>query len=231
MWVRKIAIYKAGVPAAVLNANLSTSVALASSAIGANGQIVNQVWVGDSITEGYLSSYSFPAQVNAVQPFSFQSQNQGVTGAKVSTTLAGTSPNKMADTVLLSQSYNSAASLNVAPTLLGVNDLGAGATAAAIYANLQTLWSDERAAGYKVVAMTLIDSPYNETTRAAINADIKSNTSLYDALVDLAADPTMGCNGCAANATYFNPDQLHPTTAGDTIIANDILAVIGTLGL
>ena len=116
----------------------------------------------------------------------------------------------------------------------GVNDGVAGASAATIYDRLKTWWAAARAAGAKVVACTEIDAQnagadavsWHSTLYPALNVLIKSDPSLYDALVDLGADARLQD---ATNLTYFTSDQIHPTTAGYGVIAALVRPVIEAL--
>lgn len=193
---------------------------------------VNEVFIGDSITHGTGGVTPYPTQVLSQQPSTYSVENEGVGGATTISTIYGTTPNTLPLASILSGDRNGAKNVNVMFTLLGVNDICSyGAAASDVYVNLQNIWRIGRQYGYKVVAMTLIDSNcYNQGVIITLDSLIRSIPSYYDALVDLAADPTMGCVDCANNKMYFI-DGVHPTTAGDTIIAQAILAAIYSVPL
>jgi lysophospholipase L1-like esterase len=62
--------------------------------------------------------------------------------------------------------------------------------------------------------------------RNEVNSLIVADTSFYDAIVRLDLDPVIGCDACAANTTYYNADGLHPNTAGENVIAADLVSVL-----
>lgn len=41
----------------------------------------------------------------------------------------------------------------------------------------------------------------------------------FDGVIDAGAILAMGCDGCYTNSTYFQGDNIHPTTAGHLLIA------------
>ena len=93
----------------------------------------------------------------------------------------------------------------------GTNDLGQGRTDAQIYADLQTLWANAKADGYRVIAYTVPPATGytvpQEAYRVALNTSIKSDKSLYDWLVDLSTiypDPS--------DTTYYQVDGTHFNT-------------------
>lgn len=113
----------------------------------------------------------------------------------------------------------------------GANDV-TNETAPVAYDRLKTWWALARATGYKVVACTLpagapaaAGGGYN-TRRNSLNTLIKSDTSLYDALADLAANTNIGDDGDQDNTTYFNTDKLHLTTAGYGVVATIVAAAV-----
>jgi len=106
--------------------------------------------------------------------------------------------------------------------LAGTNDWFYSRTAAQIYGDLKTLWASARADGFKVVAMTIMPATFSgyEGGAAAVNPLILSDPSLYDYMVrtDLVLpDPT---------DTDLIADGLHPTTAGQILIAKEVSRVL-----
>jgi hypothetical protein len=61
--------------------------------------------------------------------------------------------------------------------------------------------------------------------RDTVNTSIHADSSYYDVLADFAANATMGCDTCSANATNF-PDGEHPSPAGHALLAPIALAAI-----
>ena len=96
-----------------------------------------------------------------------------------------------------------------------------------------------RAAGWKVAVVTILPrisdvSDSFNSRRSTINAAIATWVGVHcDAIVDFAADPTMGPNSAANgvstyNATYY-ADGVHPTNAGHVILETVYRAVINSL--
>jgi lysophospholipase L1-like esterase len=87
----------------------------------------------------------------------------------------------------------------------------------------------QRAAGWnKIAVLTILPqttSGFN-AFRDAANALIVADTSFYDAIVRLDQDSVLGCDACAANTTYYNTDGIHPTTAGENLLAADVVPVL-----
>jgi hypothetical protein len=103
------------------------------------------------------------------------------------------------------------------------NDLGAGTAAATIYANETILWAANRARGSKVIAFTeqpRIDGTTINNQRIALNALIRSDSTLYDCLIepDLYFTDT-------ADLTTFTSDG-HLTAAANKYLASKIAAAI-----
>lgn len=119
--------------------------------------------------------------------------------------------------------------------MCGTNNIVADSAAVA-YAALQGIWSQAKADGFKVIAMTI---PYGSSTSAtnvkvdAYNSAIRGggfpSSNLYDYLIDVnnfLADPF--------DPLYFQSDHLHPTTFGNTVLArraNDAMSYFGSNGI
>lgn len=113
-----------------------------------------------------------------------------------------------------------------------------GASAATAYANVVT-WCNARkaaavAAGctkFKLLWCTFLPSlSVSNVTRATVNANLRANWPTFcDGLIDLAADTTMGQDGQNTNLTYYNADQIHPTDAGNAIIASYFSAAVNAI--
>ena len=101
-----------------------------------------------------------------------------------------------------------------------------GDTAAQVETALTDYASGRRAAGYKVVLATCLDSSAignggsEDVIRNTVNTWLRANwASIADGLADVASDPTIGCEGCYTNGTYFYSDGIHLTAAGEAIAA------------
>lgn len=118
---------------------------------------------------------------------------------------------------------------NILVIWLGTNDLAGGTSAATLYSTWQSACAAAHTAGWKVVAATVVDrANINETVRATYNTDLRNDTC-WDALADVGGNAQIGCNGCTANATYFNSDQTHLTDAGQAVAAGIFETAINLL--
>ena len=121
----------------------------------------------------------------------------------------------------------------------GTNDIGQFATAtpgvagAVLYHEyaapmIQLL----KAQGFRVLIATLLPrsdtlmTGAKQTERTAYNALVIANSGGADAVLNLAADATMGN---PTNLAYWNPDALHPNPAGQAYLAGPYQAAIDPL--
>jgi len=113
----------------------------------------------------------------------------------------------------------------------GTNDIFLNNTSGAnTWTLLQTYLNARTSAGWPAnhicVVTMLPRQGSQESNRTAYNNAIRSNQAGMGYLIaDAGADPTIGCAGCDSNATYYS-DTIHPTAAGQQIIANLIGAQI-----
>jgi lysophospholipase L1-like esterase len=111
----------------------------------------------------------------------------------------------------------------------GGNDVASSRSYASITSNLEAMYSKARAAGKKVVAVTMIRGPgatvaaqldtkkrVNQWILTQSGADIKVNT--YDLFVAPGSD--------TGNAAYFGSDLSHPNALGKEVIAKAVFAAI-----
>lgn len=108
----------------------------------------------------------------------------------------------------------------------GANDLGSS-DGTTLFNRLRAYWRRARAAGFKVVAFTLIprskESQQLSTERALANALIAAALSEYDYLIDVAKIPQLQD---PQDANYYRPDGIHLRSAGNERIAERINDVI-----
>jgi lysophospholipase L1-like esterase len=122
----------------------------------------------------------------------------------------------------------------------GTNDMNAGATGAATYANLVAYCNARRAAagaaGLKIVVLTTIartltaisDAQF-EIDRLAYNALIRANYATFaDALVDIATDTHFDAPADTNDTTYY-VDKTHLTVAGYAIVAAAVKVALASL--
>jgi acyl-CoA thioesterase-1 len=173
--------------------------------------------IGDSLTSGVGAGTGedYPSQMEDLLNETVTLSNTGVGGITAATIASDTLRN-------ISQ-YTSALRRNVICIWAGTNDLLADTSAADTYDELKTLWAAARTAGHRVVAATVIArgnfSGPQETARVALNALIKSDPTLYDALADLAFLPQFDTQADCSNTTYYNADTIHLVAAGYAVVA------------
>lgn len=126
----------------------------------------------------------------------------------------------------------------------GTNDLFFGASAATTYSRIVTYATARKAAGWRVVILSILPRSAGtppptfeadrQTVNAALLADfptatgqtrITSGGAYADYLIDVGADPTIGCAGCQTNTTYY-ADLVHLTNAGYAIVADYVKKAI-----
>lgn len=122
----------------------------------------------------------------------------------------------------------------------GTNDLYTnGVTGQQAYDNLMTYVTTVRGYGAKVVVCTVIARDYALDPAdlmdriAAYNTLIRNNTSNFDAVCDLAADPVFDTRADASNTTYYNADKIHQAQGGQdqvvTLLTATLIALLATL--
>ncbi len=185
---------------------------------------------GDSLTYGTGATHGvndYPTQMQALLggTTAWRVNNQGTP----SETLAQMEANAAATVDI---QYETPRTENICIIWGGTNDLvlvGVATTET----RLQTYCNSRRAAGWKVIAVTCLPrneaNPF-EANRQAYNTWIRAQgTGLYDALVDIAADPRIGDAGDNTDLTYYDADQTHLNNAGYAVVAALALAQVATL--
>jgi lysophospholipase L1-like esterase len=114
---------------------------------------------------------------------------------------------------------------NVLVVWEGTNDLYFGATADEAYEHLARYCRERRAAGWKVVLLTILPrggpgTPADfEQRRQAVNARLRLNWPEFaDGLADVAADPALG----SLNAVYYL-DGVHINNVGHIVVARYVI--------
>lgn len=175
------------------------------------------VAVGDSLGFGYFTSnapftshpYLLQAALNS-GPAQWALENlsiPGITAATVDANFAAMT----APFFALSRTNK------VGLVLPGTNDLTNGLTESQLQASLLSIISKMRAAGAtKIGLATLTPHPAYQAAINTHNTWARSLPGGADFLLDYAAGANLTD---ATNTTYFNPDQLHLTDAGQTAMA------------
>lgn len=187
----------------------------------AQGTRKGVVCVGDSLTAG-LGGTPYPDQLQTSLGTDYQVSNMGIQGVHLDTEW-------VANRALVA--YPTAShTLDAEVVLIGRNDLAASSrTALQMEADFTTYWAARRAAGYRIVACTVYASTFSapqETERAALNTWMRTQSSAWDVLVDLAADARLADN---TDLTYFGVDQVHLNSTGYGVVAGLVQPVV--LGL
>lgn len=129
--------------------------------------------------------------------------------------------------------YRADADANICLVMAGGGDIKAGGDVSAVYADLQRYCLERRAAGFRVLVVTLLPrtSPAHfEQDRLALNALVRDNwTTFADGLVDVAADSRIGDAMDNLDLKYYRPDGEHLTDAGCAVMAADTAPVLNAL--
>ncbi|MGD0443021.1 MAG: SGNH/GDSL hydrolase family protein [Edaphobacter sp.] len=190
--------------------------------------------IGDSITCGFNGSVC-----NGVTPWTsslsltnqpvYTIQNEGIPGITLRAVL-GSEPNRVAP------ACSSNAGSPVAVVLLGTNDIatlhdGGANTASTITSTMSTLGSEVqvlKGAGCRVFVGTMLSRTGNDEFGTSLDADKDTYDSLIlttakgvgaDGVIDFAANPSLGADGANSNSTFFQADHIHPTAAGQLLLA------------
>lgn len=125
------------------------------------------------------------------------------------------------------------ADADICIVMAGGGDFGAGGDPQTVYDGLRTYCAARRAAGFKVVVLTLLprrDRQDFNAARVTYNTALREHWSSFaDGLADVAADPRMGGDGADLDPLYFS-DGLHPTSAGYAVMAEAVAPVLETIG-
>jgi lysophospholipase L1-like esterase len=187
---------------------------------------------GDSITlgaVGLVANSRYPNQMDSLSSEALALRNMGRSGLATATILADapTRIDPLFDAIYVRR---------IAVVMMGVNDLrNGGFSTASIIANISAYCTARRAAGFKVIVCTITPATDAGTAgsfaadRATVNASIRTNYPTYaDGIADVGGDATIGGDSAPNNATYYG-DKLHPTAAGNAIIASIIKAAVDVL--
>jgi lysophospholipase L1-like esterase len=185
------------------------------------------VFEGDSITDpttGVVaaSKYYHVAQ-SAITPFP-QGANDAVSGSSIATVITREAT--------VDSWFAPVTGLKVLFLFLGANDMGDGASGFVASVKSYCLARKAASPSLKIVLATVLPQTTTgfNAFRDAVNPLIRADPSFYDAIADFAADPTMGCDSCAAITTYFS-DGEHPTAAGHAILGPIAKAAIQSVGI
>lgn len=192
---------------------------------------------GDSITVGSMGSCtdenedcatSYPGVAMANLVGSTRT-NLGIPGAGVASDYPGGATLNMVimEAVFGDVAFDSSKDVNIACVFAGTNDMSFNPpTTQHVFDELKAYCLARRAMGSKVICVTCaprgdgftnVTEANMEIARQAYNTLIRNDTSFYDAIVDVGADPTIGDDGDEDNTTYY-ADKVHFTDAGYAIV-------------
>ena len=176
------------------------------------------VWDGGSIIAGHGADpgCEFPTQTLSLVPRVCRSYLSYTGGATIADMLAE-APSEV------DARYRPAADLDLCVVLAGGGDFHDGATAADVFAGLESYCTQRRAAGFRVVVLTVLpasDPVTFEATRLAYNGMVRASWETFaDGLADIAADPRIGDTGDNLDRQFYGKDALHPNDAGNAVMA------------
>ena len=188
---------------------------------------------GDSITNGQgLNELGqrYPSQAEVPLSINDSFANVAVNGATSANVIGHLS-------TAVTPQLTSWASTNgpvIYTLMIGADDIFNGVTPATVYSNIQSICSTVTAVGStKFVIFTVLPaSTVNETNRQSLNTLIRNGGSCSMTVADVGNDPTIGQAGDDTNTTYYQADQVHPTAAGQQIVAlKYMLPALQSLGV
>lgn len=170
--------------------------------------------IGDSIMVGFCTLSLYNLFQQASLPSTVEFFNSSQTGYKASQAAASMSR------------YTTLYSSQIPTRYFGElfsNDFAAGDSAATIYTNVTSIVNSLKAiSGFagKISWQTgLPRSNITDSVRITYNASVVGNAAAVDNVMDAGSDAIMGNSANVSNATYYKqPDQTHPTVAGDALI-------------
>jgi lysophospholipase L1-like esterase len=173
--------------------------------------------VGDSITFGLgvTASQAWPLNLALTNQPAYTIVNAGIPSQSVRS-IAGSEPNRIAPFCANS------AGPTVAILLAGTNDVGPyGYTAAQAFASTVSFVTKMRKAGCLVFAGTMISRGSSDAAKDSFDALLLDGMVRAGAngVVDFAANPLLGADGANTNATYFQADNIHPTSTGQLLLS------------
>lgn len=193
---------------------------------------VKIVFKGDSLTYGQNASSGQGTTVGPVYPGVVMTQLQGGNSfySSVNLGIGGETLSSMlaAEAGEIQPQFDATQDYNILVIEAGINDMGGGASAASVWANMVTYVSNAQGYGFLPIIQLTTPSAYSgyvtntNEVRDQFNDLIRSNwkSTKAVAISDIAADSRIGWSGDETNATYYNGSDLtHLTDAGYAIVA------------
>jgi lysophospholipase L1-like esterase len=179
--------------------------------------------LGDSITAGLGVSSPYCSLLSLNNQPNYSVANWGISGIRVQ---AMNASEKNRAALYCGSDQGPSAAIVFA----GTNDfLDPAQTAASVMANLGGEIQTLKTAGCRVFVGTMISRTGTDgagatydSAKDAYDGLILTSAKAYgaDAIIDFAANPLLGADGATSNTTYFQGDAIHPTQAGQQLLAN-----------
>jgi|GEM_PF-3784291 len=191
-----------------------------------DGSSITQGTLGDSVPDS-----DWPSQILAMLRGNWTVHNLGVQGQDLAAMTAD-APTQIDAKINPAAAYKIVVAEGPTNEIYYATGGSKPGTAASIYADYRAYCTARRAAGYQVIATTVMPRtgagtpPGFEAMRLAFNALLRAGAySFSDAFVDLAAEPRFQT---PADTTYFN-DLIHLSPAGLAIFAQLVAGAINRL--
>lgn len=190
----------------------------------------NLVFEGDSLTAGTGSSggNTYPAQcITSLGASLWTYNNNGVAGQTLQAMLS----NASTEVDLLS---DTGAPANICVIWAGTNDVVGGRTSAQILADLLSYIAGLRAAGFRVVVVTMlartefVSTPAEEAVRQEVNTAMLGG-GYGDAVANLSSDSRLDDGTSTLPAGVDSGDHVHLSNTGYGYVASAVATAIGTL--
>lgn len=175
---------------------------------------------GDSITFGLglttPATQSWPANLSLTNQPTYSIVNMGLSGMTLGA-IGGSEPNRIGT---LCNTLNGPA---IGVVFAGTNDQRFSVSATVTMGRVASWVQIVKKAGCRAFVGTMISrsdsgsDAFKDTYDALILTSAKSVGA--DGVIDFAANPLMGADGASTNTTYFQGDGIHPTAAGQLLLA------------
>lgn len=184
-------------------------------------QLSPQIYaVGDSITLGLglttPATQSWPANLSLTNQPNYNVINMGLSGMTLGA-IIGSEPNRVGT---LCNTLNGP---SIGIVFAGTNDDRFSVSATNVMARVASWVQTVKKAGCRAFVGTMISrsNSGSDTFKNAYDALILTNAKSIgaDGVIDFAANPLMGADGASTVPTYFQVDGVHPTAAGQLLLA------------
>lgn len=186
------------------------------------------VWDGGSIIGGFSASpdLDYASQTTRLLPHPCQEYVSASGGARLAQMLAE-APTEV------DARYRADADTDICLVMAGAGDIVKGNAVDAIFADVERYCLGRRAAGFRVVVVTLLPRSrpdHFESDRLALNALVRDEwPSFADGVADVAADSRIGDTSDNLDRKYYQSDGVHPTDAGYAVMAAATAPVLNAL--